>query len=193
VHATVPKASQVDFPAWEGTQRSGYDGVVATTEGNAFVPAGTSIWEIGTSNEIQDKANEDFHKRTALETTYIFVTPRKWTGKITWRNEKNGLGHWKQVRAYDSDDLEQWLETVPAVSVWFGRMLGQRPPGADDVERYWESVSALTEPSLQSDVFVASRGDQEKKVIEWLEGPPSVLAIECRAPTEVVDFVALTR
>jgi len=197
VHATAPHSSRIDFSAWESTQRPGWDGIVITREGNALVPAGTSAWEIGANTNIRRKADEDFDKRTTdpngvlqVETTYVSVTPRNWQGKVAWCDEKKALGKWKDVRAYDSDDLEQWLEIAPAVAVWFGRMLGQRPAGVEDIERHWEATSALTDPPLLPEVFVASRNDQEQKVIEWLDGTCGVLAIECRAPTEVIDFVA---
>jgi hypothetical protein len=199
IHATVRDASRVVFPAWEGTQRPGWDGVVSTGTGDSHVPPGTSVWEIGTTADVKDKANKDFDKRTAdpngvvpHESTYICVTPRKWTGKAGWCAEKKLLNHWKDVQVYDSDDLEQWIENAPAVAIWFGRILGLRPPGVEDVERFWAALSALTQPPLQPEVFVASRDDAEKRVIEWLDGPPSVLAVECRDPAEVIDFVTAT-
>src|ERR1700685_1282485 len=44
------------------------------------------------------------------EITFIFVTPRKWNAKDKWAKEKEALGEWESVRAYDASDLEQWLE-----------------------------------------------------------------------------------
>ena len=38
------------------------------------------------------------------------MTPRNWPGKDKWVKEKEALGEWKSVRAYDASDLEQWLE-----------------------------------------------------------------------------------
>src|SRR2546425_7206174 len=40
----------------------------------------------------------------------IFVTPRKWNAKQKWAQEKQALGEWQSVLAYDTSDLEQWLE-----------------------------------------------------------------------------------
>ena len=57
-------ASLVEFPAGEGVQREGWDGLVDAAAGNAFVPAGVSVWELGTNKEIITKANQDFEKRT---------------------------------------------------------------------------------------------------------------------------------
>ncbi len=202
VHATLRDSSRVDFPAWEGIERPGWDGVVVSPTGNSFVPEGISYWEIGASRNVKGKADGDFKKRTEdpivampSNSTYVFVSPRKWTRKIAWCNEKKGLGQWKDIRVYDSGDLEQWLETAPAVAIWFGRVLGIRPLGVSDLERYWDSVSSLTNPALLPEVFVASRSEEESKVLEWMAEPPTVLAIECRSLSEVIDFVlaVLTR
>jgi hypothetical protein len=139
VHATVSTITKIDFPANESTQRSGFDGLVVCTEGNAWVPSGRSSWELSVEKGIKDKADRDLQKRTKvvpkrdqLETTFVFLTPRHWENKAKWAEDANGLGNWKEVRAYDADDMEQWLEQAPATAVWFAHLLGSRPGGVDD-------------------------------------------------------------
>ncbi len=196
VHATGKELRRVDFPAGEGVQRPGWDGVAIADGATAFVPEGVSLWEAGTGDDPKEKANGDFAKRlkdplgfTAAECTFVFVTPRKWSGKAAWIEEKKKLGVWKDIRVYDSDSLEQWLETAPGVGAWFARYLGIRPPGIDDPENHWSGLSALAQPALLPGVFLASRSKEVDQLVQWLEGQSGELVIESRSPGEVVDFI----
>lgn len=55
------------------------------------VPEGDSVWEIGAQRtSIRAKAEEDFNKRpgnllgySSDKTTYVFVTPQRFPGKIS--------------------------------------------------------------------------------------------------------------
>lgn len=181
----------------EGIQRRGWDGIVVTPVGNAFVPVGISAWELGTGKDVRGQAEDNFKKRTddslGLDTrqvSFVFVTPHKWEGKTDWCREKNELGVWKEVRVYDSANLEEWLEVAPAVDVWLARLVGKRPPGAADIAEHWENLAALTEPSLRPEVFLVSRKRETEMLSEWLTGPPTALAFEARSPVEVIDFFA---
>jgi len=196
-HATVDSIESIEFPAGEGGQRPGWDGIVATANGNNFVPSGLSGWEIGVDRDPGKKAEEDFQKRTKnpldldpSQTCFVFVTPRKWTKKHEWRDKKRKLGLWKDVRVYDSANLEEWLETAPAVDAWIARLLGRRPDGVIDVEEYWANLSSLTQPGLVPEVFLTSREEEIKNLTEWLKGPSLSLALEAFSPTNVIDFLA---
>src|SRR5260370_2230534 len=88
IHATIENPTLTQFPADEGTQRRGWDGVVQATTCNAWVPSGISVWGMGTDQDPKVKANGDYTKRTEnpgnvdiANTTFVFVTPRKWEGK----------------------------------------------------------------------------------------------------------------
>lgn len=88
VHANVQGVRKISFRAGEGVQLGGWDGIVEVQTETAFVPAGTSGWELGTSKDVLKKANADYKKRTAdaldiepTESTFVFVTPRQWGGQ----------------------------------------------------------------------------------------------------------------
>ena len=196
-HATVEQLTRIDFPAGEGVQRPGWDGITETDIVHPFVPRGLAVWELGCSQDPRSKAEEDYTKRVEnplgldrSQTTYVCVTPRKWTNKEDWRKKKNQEKVWKEVRVYDSTNLEEWLETARAVDLWFARVLGRRPTGIADITKHWENLSALTDPSLRPEVFLTSRDEQRITLAEWLKGGPSAIAIEARSPGEVIDFVA---
>jgi transcriptional regulator with XRE-family HTH domain len=197
VHATVDSIVRIEFPAGEGVQRPGWDGMVETPCGNAYVPSGFSAWELSVEKHSRQKAEGDFQNRVknarGLDTrqvSFIFVTPRKWTTKDKWCAEKNQLGIWKEVRVYDSTNLEEWLETAPAVDAWLARRLGGGPEGVTDIDDHWANLNAMTSPSLKPEVFLVSRQEEIDALTAWLEGPPSALAVEAQAPSEVIDFVA---
>ena len=63
---------------------------------------------------------------------FVFLTPRRFNQKAEWAAEQRKSPHclWRGVRAYDADDLEQWVESAPAgIQAWLGRKIGLRPEG----------------------------------------------------------------
>ena len=192
IHATVDSVEFVDFPAGESVGRPGWDGIVRTQKGDAFVPSGQSGWEMGVGQDPERKANDDFRNRSRntggldpKETVFIFVTPRKWIKKNEWCEEKKKLGKWKDVRVYDSDNLEQWLEIAPVIDAWFAR-----EEGITDIDEYWKNLQLMTKPSLKPEVFMATRAIQIENLKTWMKGPPSPIEFEVASPDELLDFVA---
>lgn len=203
VIATVGDISEIDFPAYESIQRPGFDGIVDCTGGNAWVPAGRSVWELSTEKDDRGqfkvaKANEDFDKRTVNtprdeqeRSFYVCLTPRTFNRKRDWAQEKrdNKNSFWREIRAYDTIDLEQWAEAAPAgVRAWFGRLIGTRPHGVDDVAQRWSAISKAASCELLPSVFLAGREKSVKRVQQWLAAEPARLAIDCRSSVEVIDF-----
>lgn len=182
--------------AVEQGQRPGWDGIVEAAEMDAFVPAGTSGWELGADEDPKGKAEADFKKRTKnslgldkKKTSFVFVTPRKWQQKSQWCQAKKKLGMWKDVRVYDSASLEEWLERSLVVDAWLAGLLGLRPEGVTVIDEYWANLQAMTDPSLKAEVFLTSRSQEVEKLREWLDSPPAAMVIEARSPAEVIDFV----
>ncbi|HET6881162.1 MAG TPA: hypothetical protein VFI31_13460, partial [Pirellulales bacterium] len=196
VLATATGIDRIDFPALESSQRRGFDGVVECAVGNAWVPTGRSVWELSTEKNVRRKAEGDFGKRTKetpLEeqerTVYIFLTPRHFSEKKNWAEQKAAATSWRGVRAYDADDLEQWAEAAPpGINAWFGRQIGTRPRGVDDLAQFWSGISKAASCELLPAVFLAGREKSVERVRQWLSAEPSLLAIDCRSPVEVIDF-----
>ncbi len=112
---------RLDVPSGSGTDLAGFDGIVEVQEGTARIPDGRSVWELSCEKQVPRKARKDLAKRTRAtgpeeraKTSFVFATPRKWSGKDRWLEEARGQG-WKDVRAYDAHDLVQWLGIAPAV------------------------------------------------------------------------------
>lgn len=192
VHATLEPTAikRAQFPSGEGIQRPEEDGLTETLAGNAKLPNGNAAWEAGCNKEILGKAEDDFIKRSPdAQTTFVFVTPRKWTKKQDWCDEKRKMGLWRDVIAYDSADLEEWLELAPAVDIWLAHEVGLKPSGVCDLATHWKNLAAslrLLAPSF----VLTDRKEVVTEFREWLQAPPSALAFDAPSPAEVVDFIA---
>lgn len=187
---------RVDFPAYESSQRPGFDGEVICDKGNAWVPEGRSVWELSVEQQSKSKADRDLKKRTdstppeeRLSTTYVCLTARRFQDKKEWEAEQNKLGEWKEVKAYDADDLEQWMELAPGVASWFATEIGDRPEGVDDIAGRWDGIATATTCPLRPSLFLVGRERSTNRLQTWLRGEASELLFESRSPVEVLDFV----
>ncbi len=154
IGATTERIKFISVRADEGVQLEGFDGVIEVETGNEFVPDGKSVWEFGTNKQVKSKADDDYEKRKLkiLEeldkklplridpaaTAFVFVTPHRWSKKDDWVTARQAEGFWREVRVYDADDLETWLESAPAVHVWLSILLGKHPETAIDIESFWD-------------------------------------------------------
>ena len=189
--ATNYNITKIEFRSGEGTQFSGWDGIVNSTKANVFVPEGISGWELGVDKKVKGKIDDDYAKRTAepselnlQETTFIFVTPRRWAGKTTWVNKKRQEGSWKDVRVYDAGDLETWLEQAPAVHCWFSLLIGKMPMGeVEDLETFWQKWSTATCPSISPKLLIAGRQNTVDEIRSWLNSKPSHQIIKSQRDT----------
>jgi hypothetical protein len=143
------------------------------------------------------KANGDYRKRTAdpgdldpSDTTFMFVTPRRWSGKEEWVSRKKEEGVWKDVVAYDADDLESWMERAPAVHAWVSALLGKDPYEAESLETWWDSWSAATRPPLPPSLLLSGREATVERVREALASASTVLTLSADSQEEAVAFVA---
>ena len=175
VHSTGTALRTVDFPGNDDSQRPGWDGWVETNVGNPWIPEGKSGWEFGTTKEIGQKANDDFkksleqHSESERQTiVFVFVTPLRWTGKSAWLKEKKALNEWRDVRAYDAVDLEQWLEQSLPAQTWLMQELGQPTQNVRTLERCWDDWSVVTEPPMVPTFFEAAVEDHREKWQTWL-------------------------
>ncbi len=132
---TLPDfSSRLDMPSGSSVRLPGWDGLLEVGRGNTWAPSGVSAWEFSCAKEVTGKANDDYEKRTTeplglerTSATFVFVTSRRWTGKRQWESEHREEGIWRDVRAFDADDLVMWLEQAPKVSQWFASKIYKLP------------------------------------------------------------------
>lgn len=180
VFATTDAPAHVDFPSGDAVQLEGYDGAVELTEDHPVVPQGLSVWEMGTDQKVKGKADDDYQKRTAAlpptargpvvpsDTTFVFVTPRRWGTKAKWAAGRRAENVWKDVRVLDAVDLEAWLILAPATHVWLSRVMNLTPAGATDLETTWADWSEGTTPTTSTALVLASREKEVTALVEWL-------------------------
>jgi addiction module HigA family antidote len=197
VLATAGRAERVVFSADESVQLPGWDGIVDASQGNALVPDGLSAWELGTNRDVKRKADADYAKRTEdplgidpSETTFVFVTPRRWSGKQEWATEKQAEGVWRKVQAYDADDIETWLEFAPGVHVRLSTLIGKHPEGAGALRSFWEGWAGVTEEPLSAELVISGRHRETERVLEWLRERPSAFALRAESKEEAIAFLA---
>lgn len=197
VHATCQDVQRIGFAADEGVQLGGWDGVVQAAIGNAYVPLGVSVWEAGSNLNIKAKADEDYEKRSQdplnvlpYDSTFVFITPRRWGGKDNWVASRNNDGIWHEVRAYDAEDLAQWLEQAPAVHIWLSELIGKLYPGARSLDDFWAEWSNETRPSLPPALVVGGRLRERDQVLAWLRSAASPLTLAADSAAETIAFFA---
>lgn len=96
IRTTTPSLKMSLIPKGISTYNGGWDGVVKSIDATEFVPAGTSLWEMGTQQDAKSKAEKDYKKRIAeplgqdlSSATFVFVTTRPWKDQQKWIDEKN--------------------------------------------------------------------------------------------------------
>lgn len=200
VRAITPDSTKADLPSGSATYIGGWDGVVNCETETAYVPQGTSLWEFGTSSDCKGKADGDYDKRkknplgfTPSETVFIFVTPRLWTKKNEWITAKKAENLWKDVKVYDSVDLEQWLDNALSVSRWFASQdgVGAYPfDGIMTADEFWEEWSVGPKGLvLLPEIIIAGREYEKDLMCSTLQGEPTIKGIKASTKNEAIAFI----
>lgn len=198
LHSTGSELRQVDFPGYDNAQRKGPDGIVEAGAATPWIPEGKSYWEFGTDKKPNGKADDDYIARlkslSAAERancTFVFVTPRNWSGKTIWEKRKKEAGDWKAVRAYDASDLEQWLEQSVTAQIWLAEQLALPVSGYETLEESWRRWVSASEPPLTSEIFAPSIWAYRDTFKTWLGKPserPFIVAADSK--DEALAFIA---
>ena len=200
IRSTAGELRRVDFPGFGEAQRHGWDGQVEAHGGTPWIPEGKSGWELSTRQDSGVKANHDFcGPRSKLpedvraETTFVFVSSRKWPRKTNWEEARKAEGRWKDVRALDASDLEQWLEDSIEGQVWLAEELGL--PSMHDcmtLGRAWRRWREASEPPMTEELFRPAVTENCRKVVSWLEAetPERPLYVAADSKDEALAFLA---
>ncbi|MDE0344243.1 MAG: HigA family addiction module antitoxin, partial [Boseongicola sp.] len=181
VHSTGANLTAVEFPAFDESQRKGWDGRVTSGSATPWIPRGQSGWEFGCSKNPEKKAKEDYRARTGARgmparerksTTFVFVTPRNWPDKDNWANEMRARGEWKDVRALDASDLEQWLEQSIPAQTRMREFLGSPAQDVPTLDQIWQEWAKVTEPELPKKLFAPAVERHLTEIEKWLIAPP---------------------
>ena len=203
IHATTDSLMELDFHGDEESERKGWDGEVETDRASEKVPAGRSGWELSCSKDLPRKPTNDINDRERAvekseraETTFVFVSGRRWPGKERWAKTRKASGAWNDVRAYDADDLVQWLEQSVATQIWFAEQIGKPIDGTKSLSQCWEEWSQACEPQLPTRLFEGSVEAHKNTLNGWFNdngGRPLVLTADSTAEALAYLSVAFPR
>jgi len=175
IHATG-ESTQAAFPTGDSTGLPGWDGELESQHGSPWIPKGKSFLEFSCDAKITTKANRDYEKRTGqtlkkirAKATLVVITARRWSQKAKWLKGKRHAKQWAEVRAYDADDIEQWLEQSTAVALQFAEELGLIGPGVESVEKHWEDWSQQSRPAITSDALFIDRQNTRDRFLADLQ------------------------
>ena len=200
VRATTPASTKANLPSGSATYIGGWDGIVNCETETAYVPQGISLWELGTTSNCKGKADDDYDKRkanpigfTPSDSVFIFVTPRLWTKKDEWIEAKKAEKYWKDVKVYDSVDLEQWLDNALSVSRWLASQdgVGTYPlDGIMTADEFWEEWSIGPKGLVLSpECVVAGREYEKNLLLSTLQGAPTIKGIKASTKIEAIAFI----
>ena len=198
VHSTGSGLTKVDFPGNDDAERPGWDGFVEANEGTPWVPAGRSGWEFGTNDDPKAKAEGDFEKsvkalskKERAETSFVFVTPRRWVGKAAWTTAKRTKGLWKDVRAYDASDIEQWLEQSLPAQAWFANETHMPAQQVRSLDKCWIDWARVSTPPLTGSLFSSAIEATKRTVLSRLSRPSEgPILIAADSTEEALGFLS---
>lgn len=203
VWTTIPPEhiKKIDFPAGAEIHRPGYDGTTVVTRGTEFVPEGICFWELGCDvNNPKKKAQDDYDKRVEenqqlnasgetenlREATFIAVTATDWQACRSWAKDRNKDGSYKEIRAYDSNDLEQWLQTAPGVGLWLAQEIHGRRHGVIDISEHWKNVQGTLRRPLSPATLLVNRDAIKATFGEWLKKANGELIVKAASTLELI-------
>ena len=199
IRETTPALSSLRFPGNEAIDLAGFDGLAENEAKTVWVPKGTSIWEMGCSQYPLEKANSDFSKRTAEtsreaqeKSSFVFVTPRRWTGKRSWLEARRGESSWASVQAYDAIDLETWLEEAPVTSRWLGELLDIADPGLMTPHEWWQRWATVSVPPISQKLVATRRHNERDQLLSQIRNSQSIVSIKADDRKEATAFVIAT-
>jgi hypothetical protein len=198
IMATV-RPDWIRMPAAEGVALAGLDGVVSVSGGAPpYVPAGDSVWELGTNEAKRKKAVDDYEKRTKAtpeeeraKTTYVCVLSRRWGSGARWVADMRARDDgWKDIVVLAADELALWLESCPGVEAWLREHLGMGSLGDIGISDWFARWSKQTDPQTPAGVLTAGRRQDAIRVLDAFDASPSAVPVAASSVEEAVAFVA---
>lgn len=199
VHSTGRDLRHVDFPGDDNAERPGWDGWVETDAATQWIPEGRSGWECSVKKNPSCKAEEDYAARLRTVPAderagcaFVFVTPRNWPGKTGWAKGKAATDGWKEVRAFDASDLEQWLEVSISARIWLAKLCLPVPvDGFETLNAYWRRWAEASEPALTPAIFAPSLSAYRDDFRDWLgKQPDRLFTVAADSKGEALAFLA---
>ncbi len=197
VKAVTPISTFSEFPSGSAANVGGWDGIVNCQEDCGFVPRGISLWEFGTEATVNKKAGIDYTKRSSdplgynpKDSTFVFVTPRFWKDKDTFKKEKLADNIWADIRVYDSRNLEEWLDDATAVSRWYSQEVGRVPnDGVITTEEFWKEWAYGPSVVLSPAFVTTGRERESQELFDFLSSDANIKGVKASTKDEAIAFI----
>lgn len=184
------------FPMGDNIVQSGWDGKMNSSEETTYLPIGDSVWEIGCLKDFKGKIEGDFAKRTEnskdidrAQTTYVAVTPYVWAGRQEWIDKKNADAKWKDVKVYDGQVLEEWIESFPIVGAWLAKYL-EKSPEILPLDNFWEEWSNSQRHKISTAIVLSGREFAINKLSKFLSNEANTIVVKSSTIEESIAFIA---
>ena len=172
------------FPAGSAVTTGGWDGTVEAAGESPFVPAGRSGWELSVDQGAQGKAESDLEARVRSvpegdrhDMTFVELICRQWTKAPAFESDARARGAFRDVRAYNVDHLEEWLEHAPTSSVFFWELVGRPLDGVSTIADIWQQWLRSAQPALDSPVVLAGRASVADDIRSYAHAGPGITTV----------------
>lgn len=134
------------------------------------------------------KKTSSKRKKTSKGTPAKTPAPATMSG---WAEARTKEKRFKEVIAYDSSRLEQWIREAPAVGLWLAKEMGKPIAGVVDVGTHWLDIQSVLKLPLPPEVLLVTRPTIISAFKDWLARPAGELAVRAPSALEVAaTFVA---
>ena len=196
IYASTQKLERLTIPSGDDVHLPGWDGVVESSERFFTIDEGISLWEIGCDKNVSAKINLDYTKRDAdplgfdkAFASFVFVTPRYWSGSTKWVEETRQNAQWKNIVVLTAVELEDWVNSHPAVGIWLAEKFGYiSPQGLYLPEDFWKLWAHGKASHLRPDLLLGAREEAVQKLKEFVQDEPSVVHVEALSHEEALAF-----
>ena len=171
------KIKYIDIPGGDSIWKPGVDGKVIPLVGSFLGEANqTYIIECGQNKNIYKKIKDDFIKRSEekkqikSDDIFIFITSQKINKSEILRDLKtsNEISLWKDVKIFDADDIESWLEYDWATTTWVAEQLKKPTSMLKTFDKYWSVWLRSTSLEIDEDMILARTNNFTDRITQWI-------------------------
>lgn len=189
---------ECDIPSGDSIWKPGNDGSVKITINSILGEAGTYKIECGANSDYKTKFKADLSKRSEplcslTDHVFVFISARKIRDKqkvisdVVGKVEKASF--WKDIKIFDADNIETWLNQDYATTAWFCNLLRKRCDDIYDFNKKWKEWCDSTSIALDADVILARDNIYEDEINDWLLSDKSIIEVRSSSKKESLLYL----
>lgn len=190
----------IDIPGGDSIWKPGVDGKIIPKVENMLGTANKMyVIEFGQTDDAYSKFKEDFAKRTKelnnqkTETVFVFITTHKWRSKLEIiekiKKEEPGSNLWSEIKTFDADDIETWLDHDFATTAWLSDILGKASNGIKSFDSELKQWKHSTKIAIDEDIILARQNLYSHEINQWLQSDKGILKIQSESKKESMLFL----